>query len=152
SRHLATGEICWLPASAFWIGEPQLTAFTSNGLASGNTVNEAIVHGLLEVLERDALASLSGGGLSRARLEPSTILPASLSAGRVLGLVERIRDAGVDLVLLRVDSRVPIHTMWAVLLEPHALLSCSRVNLGHGAHLNPATAAIRAITEAAQSR
>jgi ribosomal protein S12 methylthiotransferase accessory factor len=68
-RHLATGETCWLPASAFWIGEPQLTAFTSNGLASGNTRDEAIVHGLLEVLERDAIASLSGGGLSRARLE-----------------------------------------------------------------------------------
>ncbi len=151
-RHLVTGEVSWLPASAFWIGEPQLTTFSSNGLASGNTVDEAVVHGLLEVLERDALASFSGGGMSQARLVPSTIIPATISDDRVLDLIERVRAAGVELVLMRIESRVPIHTMWAVLLEPHSPLACTRVNMGHGAHLNPATAAIRAITEAAQSR
>lgn len=152
ARHLVTGAPHWLPASAFWIGEPQLTAFTSNGLASGNTPDEAVVHGLLEVLERDALARLCGGGLSRANLSAATIEPTSITDARVLELGERIRVAGVRLVLMRVASSVPVHTMWAVLLDPHSPLACSRVNMGHGAHLNAATAAIRAITEAAQSR
>ena len=152
AQHLVTGEECWLPASACWIGEPQLTVFSSNGLASGNTPNEAIVHGMLEVLERDALARLSGGALSQAHLASSAIIQASISDHRILELIDRIRAAGVELVLMRVDSSVPIHTMWAVLLEPHSPLACSRVNMGQGAHLNPATAAIRAITEAAQSR
>ena len=147
-----TGEVGWLPASAFWIGEPQLTAFSSNGLASGNTPDEAVVHGTLEVLERDAIARLSAGGMSAARLAPCAVDLATIDEPRVAGLVERLRTAGVDLVLMRVPSQVAVHTMWAVLLDPRSPLACSRVNLGQGAHLSPATAAIRAITEAAQSR
>jgi ribosomal protein S12 methylthiotransferase accessory factor len=151
-RHLVTGEVGWLPASAFWIGEPQLTAFSSNGLASGNTPDEAVVHGTLEVLERDAIARLSAGGMSAARLAPCAVDLATIDEPRVAGLVDRLRTAGVDLVLMRVPSQVAVHTMWAVLLDPRSPLACSRVNLGQGAHLSPATAAIRAITEAAQSR
>ena len=151
-RDLTTGNTYWLPASSFWLAQPQLTAFTSNGLASGNTLAEAVVHGMLEVLERDAIARLSGGRLTKAVLEPGRVDLATVDDPRVADLAARVRDAGVELVLMRVESSVPVHTMWAVLLDPNSPLSCSRVNMGHGAHLRPATAAIRAITEAAQSR
>ena len=65
---------------------------------------------------------------------------------------DRLRHARVQLVLIRVESIGPVSTFWAVLLDSASPFACSYVNMGHGSHLSPTVAAIRAITEAAQSR
>jgi ribosomal protein S12 methylthiotransferase accessory factor len=77
---------------------------------------------------------------------------ASLPQGPLRALRDRLAAAGVALVLIRVESIAPVSTYWAVILDPASHFACSRVNMGHGSHLDPTIAATRAITEAAQSR
>jgi ribosomal protein S12 methylthiotransferase accessory factor len=57
---LRTGETRWLPSSLVWFDWPGLDpgAYrgSSNGAAAGNTLEEAILQGLLELVERDSVA------------------------------------------------------------------------------------------------
>lgn len=53
------GEKIWVPACAVYHpyvtdGDLQLFRYNTNGLASGNTMEEAILHAAFEVIERDA--------------------------------------------------------------------------------------------------
>src|SRR5262249_55855806 len=59
---LLSAKEVWLPASAAFMCPPLLYDSTSNGVASGNHLIEATLHGLYEVIERDAVARLSVNG------------------------------------------------------------------------------------------
>jgi ribosomal protein S12 methylthiotransferase accessory factor len=148
---LFSGAPVWLPACAAWQRPAQFLLVTSNGLASGNTLVEATLHGLYEVLERHCLSWLDQAGqvdLTHAQvLDPAEALDADIRE-----LHARIEGSDVQLVLLRVDTPLRLHTFMAVLLDRQALGAGSMVNVGSGAHLSPTVAATRAITEAAQSR
>ena len=58
---LIAGEDVWVPLEAVTLDtvfrKPPVFDVSSNGLASGNHLLEAIVHGLCEVIERDAEAA-----------------------------------------------------------------------------------------------
>lgn len=142
----------WLPACAGFVTEPQLVAHSTNGLASGNHPVEATLHALYELIERDAMTRLTRGGLSLPRGASRVVDLDTLPAGPVSDLRRRIEAAGAGLVLVRVESVLPVSTFWAVLLDPQSPFASTRVNMGHGSHLDPQIAAVRAITEAAQSR
>jgi ribosomal protein S12 methylthiotransferase accessory factor len=62
---LITGEEVWLPGSSAGIRKPMLYPFSSNGLASGNHLIEASLHGLYELIERDSISRLSRNGRIR---------------------------------------------------------------------------------------
>jgi ribosomal protein S12 methylthiotransferase accessory factor len=141
-----------LPACAAYLIEPSFVHFSTNGLASGNHCVEATLHALYEVIERDAISRLRRGGLSLPRGESRIVDLDSLPGGPVARLRDQLRRAGVQLVLIRVESAAAVSTFWAVLLDPASPFACSFVNMGHGTHLSPTVAAVRAITEAAQSR
>ncbi|MCE9578604.1 MAG: YcaO-like family protein [Deltaproteobacteria bacterium] len=150
---LVSGEPAWIPAYVAAYHRDQPFAFSYNGLASGNHPVEATLHALYEVIERDSLARLSARG--QVRLERCGVIDLDEADGlgdEVGGLVERIRRADLQLVLLHVPTAGDVHTLMAVLLDPSAFSGASMVNFGTGAHLSPTVAAIRAITEAAQSR
>jgi ribosomal protein S12 methylthiotransferase accessory factor len=149
---LADGTPVWLPACAAFLVQPMLLAWSTNGLASGNHPVEATLHALYEVIERDAMTRLARGGLSLPRGNSRVVDLDTLPAGPVLALRDQLERAGVAITLVRVDGIAPVTTFWAALVDPKAPLACSHVNIGSGSHLSPAVAAIRAITEAAQSR
>jgi ribosomal protein S12 methylthiotransferase accessory factor len=142
----------WVPACAAYLIEPAFAHFSTNGLASGNHRVEATLHALYEVIERDAVSRLKRGGLSLPRGESRVIDLETVREGPVAELRDRLRCASVRLVLIRVAGVAPVCTFWAVLLDAASSFACSYVNMGHGSHLNPTVAAVRAITEAAQSR
>lgn len=150
AQHLGNGKATWVPASAAHALEPSLYEWTSNGLASGNSIVEATVHAIYEVVERHTLSLLVDGGsidfAGCCALELD-----SIDDDVVRALVVRVRRR-VELRLLRLDIDWPLHTFIAVLLDPRPFARSSTVSLGYGAHLSPAIAAARAITEAAQSR
>jgi ribosomal protein S12 methylthiotransferase accessory factor len=116
---------------------------TSNGLASGNTREEAILHGLYEVIERDVLAGARLGTCRSMRIDPTSV-DGSASAP----VLERFWQA---------DATVGIYG----LLHPTGI-ACFEVHLsspsyptvikGSGCHLNRDIALSRALTEAAQVR
>ncbi|MEV0612013.1 YcaO-like family protein [Nonomuraea sp. NPDC050404] len=111
---------------------------STNGLAGGNTLDEALLHGLLEVMERDVLASAG---------ERVPILPESVG-GYPGELVARFHDAGVNLRIEDIGNayRLPC---FKVLILSHDFPVVFR---GSGCHVDSDVALSRALTEAAQSR
>jgi len=147
---LSTGAPVLMPAATAWYRPRQVVPYDWSGLASGNTLVEATLHALYEVLERHLLSAFVIGGKvdvsSASVFDPSAIEDESVGE-----LVARIRARGVRLVLLRAPSDL-VHAFMAVLLDPDPFGGASAVNVGYGAHLSPSVAASRAITEAAQAR
>lgn len=117
----------------------------TNGLASGNVLEEAILHGLLEVIERDAISTAQ----FTRNLGKEIVL--TEEDGYLFELARKFKDAGIDLKIWLVPTDTGIPTIIAatddVKLKDPALLV-----MGAGSHLKPEIAIARAITEAAQSR
>ncbi len=116
---------------------------SSNGLASGNSLAEATLHGLLEVLERDAIA------MNIARDDSFWVDGASLPPP-FDEMSQAWRDAGIELAVRYLPNAFGLPCFEAYLHEGEN----SHVNLaiGSGLHLNRGIALARAICEAAQSR
>jgi ribosomal protein S12 methylthiotransferase accessory factor len=118
----------------------------TNGLASGNRIEEAVYHGITEVVERDAWS------IFEAKKEPKSEVDCEgIENPLIRDMLYKFRQTGIDVKLLDLTADIDITTMAAVsddtVLKDPALLS-----LGVGTHLNPEVAVIRALTEVAQSR
>jgi ribosomal protein S12 methylthiotransferase accessory factor len=135
----------------------------TNGLASGNVIEEAICQALCELIERDAwtLADMGAHLLpwTRRRLvEPETadageddfemFQSLELEDDPVLELFER---AGLHPVLHDITSDIGIPTVFASVLDG-AFPGLPMVHGGLGTHPDARVAVRRALTEAAQSR
>lgn len=156
-RDLETGGRVWVPRDAAVLDRTVMAPRfwqSSDGLASGNTETEALLHGLLERMERDADRLWRLLPLSR-RLE-CAIDPFSLGDPVVNGLAERIARAGLELRLFDITSDIAVPTFAALLAEAGIVEKRQPlfhdVTVGYGTHPVSARAAIRALTEAAQSR
>jgi len=140
-------EETWVPASAVfhpYVPKDDLPLFrtSTNGLACGNNLEEAILHGLYEVIERNDWSFAEG------RRKVSGIeIPTS---GVVKELVDKFTSQGINIYLKDLTT-MGIPTIAAAaddtVLQDPALLS-----LGLGTHLDPQVAAIKALLEVAQSR
>ncbi|HTX44350.1 MAG TPA: YcaO-like family protein, partial [Methanocella sp.] len=117
----------------------------TNGLASGNTPEEAIFHGLMEVVERDALS------IAEATRDPGKEITITKKDGLAYGLYAKFDKAGIDVKLwyLPTDSGIP--TVLAA-TDDRELMDPSLLVMGVGTHLDARIAVLRALTEVAQSR
>jgi ribosomal protein S12 methylthiotransferase accessory factor len=121
----------------------------TNGLASGNHFLEALCAGIYEVIERDAWACHLYASRSSGHEVPKIDL-SSISHPQIRQVLDQLCTAGLHTHLYdcSVDTGVPVYRV--VLCDPVEL----GIPLadGYGAHLDPAIAILRALTEAAQSR
>lgn len=127
---------------------------SSDGLASGNTLEEAALHGLNERIERDAYVLWQVTSF-KTRLA-SCLDPASLGCEEISSLVAPIEAAGLMLRVFDITSDIGVPSFTA-LIAPIEVLSARRsrfvdVNYGAGTHPSVHKAISRAITEAVQSR
>lgn len=157
---LATELLCdrpiHVPRDAALLDRTRRNRFwmSSDGLASGNTLEEAMFHGILERIERDAhvLWQIVGDDKRHA----CCVDPRSFSDTALSGLVGRIEAAGLVLKLFDITSDIAI-PCYTALVAPSAVtgkvpLRFVEVTGGSGAHPWGVRAAIRAVTEALQSR
>ncbi|HOI40673.1 MAG TPA: YcaO-related McrA-glycine thioamidation protein [Methanobacterium sp.] len=147
----ANDEECLLPSNAVYhpynpVKDQSLFKSNTNGLASGNVIEEAVFHGITEVVERDAWSIFEA--LHQPKMEVNC---ENTENPLIRGVLDKFHKAGVDIKLVDLTADVKIPTMAAVsddtVLKDPALLT-----LGVGTHLDPEIAAIRALTEVAQSR
>jgi len=117
---------------------------TTNGLASGATLTEATVHGLLEVIERD-IASFEWLGR-----ESQCVALATLSE-KHRRVITRLSGRGMDVAIRWLPNEYQIPCFHAVLWERNRLDPIFTTD-GYGCHLDPELALTRALTEAAQGR
>ncbi|HTY53486.1 MAG TPA: YcaO-like family protein [Methanomicrobiales archaeon] len=140
----------WVPSNAVFLpyntlGEAQgLFASDPNGLAAGNTRDEAILTGLLEVIERDALSRAERNHSMGKRLTVG-------ESGPVQDLLGRFGQAGIDITLWLTDGMTGVPTIAAAADDPVTRDPAFLV-MGSGAHPSPQAAAIQALTEVAQRR
>ena len=125
-------------------GSPPLFRTNTNGLASGNTREEAVFHGLAEIVERDAWSLVEVTKKPGPRItSPPAGLPAEL-CGKFAG-------AKVEVTVRDITSDLGIPTCAAV--SDDAVLRDPRLlTIGMGTHTSARIAFLRALTEVAQSR
>jgi ribosomal protein S12 methylthiotransferase accessory factor len=117
----------------------------TNGLAAGNVIEEAILHGLLEVIERDAISTAQ----FTHNLGKELVL--TEEDGYLYELARKFKDAEIELKVWMVHTDTGIPTVIAV-TDDVKLKDPALLVMGAGSHLKPEIAVARAITEAAQSR
>jgi ribosomal protein S12 methylthiotransferase accessory factor len=146
---------CWLPAELVhsdYTREPDgFFAAGSNGLASGNHLVEAVIAGVCEVIERDAIAVRRAGGFAAQasrRLDPTTI---DDPACRVL--LARYDAAAIEMRVWDATSDIGV-PVFLCQIRDAAMGEAERLRRWHGAGCHPdrAVALSRALTEAAQAR
>jgi ribosomal protein S12 methylthiotransferase accessory factor len=127
---------------------PPTFAQTSNGLASGNHVLEAIVHGVCEVIERDAEVLWRESDDVR-RIDLSTV-----DEPYCVEVLRRIEDAGTVAAVWDMTSDIGIPAYACLLIDPPHVPRWRGVGfyIGFGCHLSRGVALARALTEAVQVR
>ena len=154
-RSLLTNEIWLVPLDVVRVsgGADDLPGVCqhTNGLASGNSAEEAIFHGLCELIERDAgtlWAFMSPECRAKRQLDP-----AAFNDPKVSALTDKIEAAGLVLLLFDQTTDLGVATIMAEIRPSESRnIGFFEISSGSGTHPVPARAALRAITEAAQSR
>jgi bacteriocin biosynthesis cyclodehydratase domain-containing protein len=140
SRYFPTAS-CYLwyphdPAHAFTVAD-------SNGLAAGATVQDALLHGILELIERDALALWWYNRI----LRPGVDL-AMLEDPRMRATIDALRGQGRTPILLDLTSDIGVPVYVAIAPREDG----SQPFFGCAAHPDAAIAAEKAIREMEQIR
>jgi ribosomal protein S12 methylthiotransferase accessory factor len=123
---------------------------TSHGLASGNTYEEALFHALCELVERDGTTLWSLLNVDQA--SHTCIAAEEFDDPAIDRLAAQIAEAGLRLALFDQTSDVGIPVIMAVIGPAGSDAAELEIAAGYGAHPVSHRAALRAITEAAQSR
>ncbi|MDD9908463.1 MAG: YcaO-like family protein [Ahrensia sp.] len=121
---------------------------STNGLASGNSLLEAVNHALAEVIERDALSvwhATAPDQQKTKRLNVETITAPSLKA-----MIEKVTGAGLEVAFWDITSDIGVATILCLMDDPGS--HDGHIGLGSGTHPDAAVALRRALTEAAQTR
>ncbi len=157
-RHLKSGEERWLPYETvhtdYTVPLPPGSGIflsSSSGLASGNHPFEAILHGLCELIERDAVtmwAHRLPEDQARTRLDLTTV-----DDEHCRGLLDKYERAGVAVSVWDVTSDIGVATFKCTICDeqPNPQRPIGPMG-GYGCHPARAVALSRALTEAAQSR
>jgi ribosomal protein S12 methylthiotransferase accessory factor len=147
----------WVPLEAVRLGEAASQARywqSTDGLASGNVLWEAAFHGLCERVERDALTLWSL--CDDAEVGKRCRDPRDFDDPELTALAAKIEAAGLRVRLFDISTDVAIPVSFATISPPPdtdpARWRHFDLQSGSGCHPDPARAAIRAVTEAAQSR
>jgi YcaO-like protein with predicted kinase domain len=124
---------------------------TSNGLASGNHLLEAISHGIEEVVERDATTLWSMADREaqlRTRLDLQTVDDPGCRE-----VLEKLGGAGMAVAVWETTSDVGVPCYLCLFTDPSgAAIGDVQVYSGYGCHATHRIALLRALTEAVQMR
>ncbi len=142
---LRTGSIRWMLSSLVWFAwpgrSPNQPQGSSNGAAAGNSVEEALLQGLLELVERDSVALWWHPRCRRPAIDLS-----AWDDPRIEAALSPQRALGTDAWVLDLTSDLGIPAAVAVGVGPVRRAPL----LGFGAHLDPVIAVVRALTELSQ--
>ena len=142
-KYLVPAELIFLPYPPH-LGGSRYFGSNSNGLCSGNSVLEATIHGLAEVIERDICSFQSINDGSELVLNRS--LPASIRR-----IESSLSAVGMNLHVRYVENMFRIPYFMAVVAESTAI-NPIYVSVGYGCHPLKEIALTRAVCEALQSR
>jgi ribosomal protein S12 methylthiotransferase accessory factor len=116
-----------------------------NGSSAGNTLEESMLQGGCELVERHVCAVVD-----RTRQETPNIDPASFSDPVLVELYEKFTAKGLKVWLKDFSLGLPVPTVAALVMDPATFPHKSEIVFTAGTASSPEKAAIRALTEIAQ--
>ncbi|MGH6896613.1 MAG: TOMM precursor leader peptide-binding protein [Geminicoccaceae bacterium] len=137
----------WVPTALCYFGcdpsrmegVPRFASADSNGCASGNTLEEAILQGLFELIERDACALWWYNRVRRPAIDLASFRQPFFEA-----MQNHYRDRGRVLRVLDLRTDLDIPVAMAVSWREE---DCGKIHLGLGCHLEARLAVSRALSE-----
>lgn len=150
AEEILTGTRCLVPAEQVFMPYPEslegIRGFgaSTNGLASGNSILEASIHGIAEAIERDITSFQVLRNTSALLLESS--YPESIDS-----VAGAIREAGLMLFVRYAANEFGLPHFKAVAYDPMDPTPIY-VSAGIGCHVDRNIALTRAVCEALQSR
>ncbi len=146
---LSTGCASAVPLELVCLADPDARRWapiglrgSTNGLASGNSLDEAALHALYEVIERAAVSERPDGH-ARQFVDPDSVTDPACAS-----MFARLRSAQTIFDIEYLPNRFGVPCFAARIWSEELPVTC----LGFGAHSAPEVALSRAVTEAAQSR
>jgi len=121
-------------------GDYQFCIADSNGNAAGNTREEAILQGLMELVERDSIALWWYNQVKRPAVDLN-----SFDEPYIHALLAYYRSAGREVWALDITGDMEIPAF--VALSRCVDTSPEQIMFGFGAHFDPTIALLRAVTE-----
>ena len=118
----------------------------TNGLASGNSLEEAILHGIFEVIERDAWSIFELTHKNSAQIGLD-----SIESDVINDALKKFSENKINIKLMDLTADINVPTI-AASADDTLLKDAGLLTLGIGTHLDPEVAVLRALTEVAQSR
>ncbi|MCY4101006.1 MAG: YcaO-like family protein, partial [Rhodobacteraceae bacterium] len=112
----------------------------SNGCAAGNTLEEAILQGFYELVERDAFAIWWYNSLQMPSIDLESFDDEFLNQAK-----QYYKQYDRELWVLNVTSDIAIPTFVAISYQPNG--QTEDIIYGAGAHINPRLAVLRAVCE-----
>jgi YcaO-like protein with predicted kinase domain len=166
AQDIAAGRPLWVPfelvSADFTAPAPAgfgLFRQTTNGLASGGSLPEAMLHGMCEAIERDAVAQWHAAAPERQAaccVDPASVDEASVDGRGVdrpasRWLLARFAASGVAVRLWDVTNDIGVPVFMALAADADGVAGVEP-EFGAGCHPNADVALARALAEAAQAR
>ncbi len=129
----------WVPIDWFYL------IHEYNGPSAGNTLEEAILQGLCELVERHVSSVIS----HESMLTP-TIDPSSVTDPAARDLIEKFDRLGIKLFLKDFSLDTGIPTVGSIAYDPSTFPESSEIVFTAGTTPTPEKSLIRAVTEIAQ--
>lgn len=141
---LTKQEEVLIPAGLVWFGHPDLqdhfyAVTDSNGGAAGNTLDEAVLQGLCEIYERDAVALWWFNRVARPAVDLD-----SFQDDYIARMREFYATMDRDIWVLDLSNDLAVPTFAAVSRRHHEV---EDIMVAFGAHPDPDIALFRALTE-----
>lgn len=135
-----------VPSAYCWFGHPDMgklffCASDANGNAAGNTVEEAALQGLMELVERDSVALWWYNRAPRPALDLDSLNEPYVDVMREYYDTQLDREVWV--LDLTSDLGIPVFSACSFRRNGPT----QDILMGFGAHVDPRTAALRALTE-----
>jgi ribosomal protein S12 methylthiotransferase accessory factor len=153
-----SGKECWVPRDCISLdtrsdrGYPRLFVASSNGLASGNTILEASLHALCELIERDQSSLWRGQRQFKSGARNTRLRLNRVSDQHCRWLIDKCAGAGLRLAAWKVSQTIPVPCFMCTAFDSTGRTFYPQRASGFGCHPYRRIALVRAITEALQSR
>jgi ribosomal protein S12 methylthiotransferase accessory factor len=116
-----------------------------NGSAAGNSIEEAILQGLCEVVERHVSSVIT-----HQRMETPTINPKTIRNPAAQDLLKKFETNGIEVYLKDFSLNTGIPTVGTLAYDPSTFPDSSEIVFTAGTSTDPEKSVIRALTEVAQ--
>lgn len=149
AKDIISNEDYYIPTNAIYHPyKYPISLFKSNtnGLASGNILEEAVLHGIFEVIERDAWSIFELTHKNYAQIDTG-----SIESDVINQTINKFESNGIKIKLMNFTADIDIPTI-AASADDTVTKDAGLLTLGMGTHLDPEVAILRALTEVAQSR